>query len=196
MMFNLFHALICCLYSLLSEMCHVFYPVSDWIILIFYCWVVFVLFCFVFCLFRAVPVTYGGSQARGQIGATAASPPHSHSNVGSESCLWPTPQLLQHQILNSLNEARDGTCVLVVTSWINLWLLVGFISSAPQRELLLLSFKNSLYIPNMSTLSDTWFANIFSQSLSLSFHPFKRDFAEQKPLIFFLLGIMLLWCHI
>ena len=35
----------------------------------------------------------GGSQATGLIGATAASPHHSHSNVGSELCLRPTPQL-------------------------------------------------------------------------------------------------------
>ena len=34
-------------------------------------------------LFRAVPVAYGGSQARGPIGAVAAGLHHSHSNVGS-----------------------------------------------------------------------------------------------------------------
>ena len=45
------------------------------------------MFCFVFCLFvvfRATPVVYGGSQARGLIGAVAASLHHSHSNAGSE----------------------------------------------------------------------------------------------------------------
>ena len=45
------------------------------------------LFCFVlfvFCLFRAAPVAYGDSQARGLIGATAAGLHHSHSNAGSE----------------------------------------------------------------------------------------------------------------
>ena len=36
---------------------------------------------------------YGGSQARGRIGATTASLHHSHSNMGSEPCLQPTPQL-------------------------------------------------------------------------------------------------------
>ena len=36
----------------------------------------------------------GSSQARGRIGATAASLHHSHSNMGSEPCLQPTPQLL------------------------------------------------------------------------------------------------------
>ena len=37
-----------------------------------------------FCLFRASLEAYGGSQARGQIGAAAASLHHSHSNLGSE----------------------------------------------------------------------------------------------------------------
>ena len=36
---------------------------------------------------------YGSSQAGGQIGATAASLCHSHSNAGSELHLRPTPQL-------------------------------------------------------------------------------------------------------
>ena len=45
--------------------------------------------------FRAAPVAYGGSQARGWIGgAVAASLCHSHSNVGSRLRLQPTPQLM------------------------------------------------------------------------------------------------------
>ena len=44
-------------------------------------------------LFRATPTAYGGSQARGQIGAIAAGLHHSHSNVGSEPHRRPTPQL-------------------------------------------------------------------------------------------------------
>ena len=47
----------------------------------------------VFCFFRTAPATYGGSQARGGIGATAAGLHHNHSNAGSEPCLRPTPQL-------------------------------------------------------------------------------------------------------
>ena len=50
-------------------------------------------FFFSFFLFRAAPVAYGGSQARGQIGVVAASLCHTHSNTGSEVHLWPTPQL-------------------------------------------------------------------------------------------------------
>ena len=49
---------------------------------------------FFFCLFvfsRAILAAYGGSQARGLIGATAAG--LHHSNAGSELHLRPTPQL-------------------------------------------------------------------------------------------------------
>ena len=51
------------------------------------------LFIFVFCPFRVIPAAYGDSQARGLIGAVAASLHHSHSNKGSKPCLQPTPQL-------------------------------------------------------------------------------------------------------
>ena len=47
----------------------------------------------VFCLFLAPPAACGGSQARGLIGAVAASLPQSHSTAGSELRLRPTPQL-------------------------------------------------------------------------------------------------------
>ena len=47
------------------------------------CFFVFVFFSF-FSLFRAAPAAYGSSQAKGQIGASAASLHHSHSNAGSE----------------------------------------------------------------------------------------------------------------
>ena len=49
-----------------------------------------------FCLFpfsRATPSAYGGSQARGPIGAEAAGLHHSHSKAGSELHLGPTAQL-------------------------------------------------------------------------------------------------------
>ena len=41
----------------------------------------------------AAPAAYGDSQARGLIGAVAASLHQSHSNIGSEPRLRPTPQL-------------------------------------------------------------------------------------------------------
>ena len=56
----------------------------------------FLFFFFFFCVFAiswAAPVAYGGSQARGAIGAVAAGLHQSHSNSGSEPRLQPTPQL-------------------------------------------------------------------------------------------------------
>ena len=69
--------------------------------------------CFLsFCLLRAAPAAYEGSQARGWIWATAASLHHSHNNARSL-----TPW------------ARPG--IQPETSWF----LVGFVSAAPWREL-------------------------------------------------------------
>ena len=51
---------------------------------------------FFFCLFAiswAALVAYEGSQARGPIRAVATSLRNSRGNMGSELCLWPTPQL-------------------------------------------------------------------------------------------------------
>ena len=45
------------------------------------------------CLFRAILVAHGGSQARGWIRAAATVLCHSHSNVGSKPRMQPTPQL-------------------------------------------------------------------------------------------------------
>ena len=45
----------------------------------------FFFFIFSFCLFRAAPGTYGGSQAKGLIEATDVSLCHSHSNAGDLS---------------------------------------------------------------------------------------------------------------
>ena len=44
----------------------------------------FFFFLFLFYLFRAAPVAYGSSQARGRTGAAAASLHHSQGNTGSE----------------------------------------------------------------------------------------------------------------
>ena len=59
----------------------------------------FFLFCFVFfflsfCFVRAALAAYGGSQARGPIGAVDAGLRQSHSNTGSKPCPRPTPQLM------------------------------------------------------------------------------------------------------
>ena len=42
---------------------------------------------------RAALAACGGSQARGTVRAVATSLRHGHSNMGSELCLQPTPQL-------------------------------------------------------------------------------------------------------
>ena len=73
---------------------------------------------FFFLLFRASPVAYRSSQARGQIGATAAGLHHSNSNTGSELRLPLTPQFRQCWFPNLLCKARDGTHILMDPSQI------------------------------------------------------------------------------
>ena len=69
-----------------------------------------------FCLFRAAPAAYGGSQAKGVIGAgaatlnTATAMPH----LTHVCNLYHSSQ--QCWILNPLSEARDCTCNLMVPS--------------------------------------------------------------------------------
>jgi len=53
----------------------------------------FFFFFFLFAISWAAPSAYGGSQARGHIGAVATSLRQSHSSVGSKLRLQPTPQL-------------------------------------------------------------------------------------------------------
>ena len=98
------------------------------------------LFFFFFFLFRATPAAYGGSQARGPIRAVAAGLYHSHSNVGSESATYTTAQgnagSLTHWV-------RPG--IKPETSWF----LVRFVSSVPQKELLL-HFLRKKTVPLLS----------------------------------------------
>ena len=74
------------------------------------------------CLFRAAPATYGGSQARGQIGAEAASLHLSHSDTGSEPCLSATYTIARGNAGSLTRWERPG--IEPVSSWI----LVGFIN--------------------------------------------------------------------
>ena len=72
-------------------------------------------------------MAYGSSQARGPVGATVASLHHSHSNVGSELPLRPTPQLTATPIPTHWGRPGiepESSCILV-----------GFISTVPQWEL-------------------------------------------------------------
>ena len=69
---------------------------------------------FFFLLFRASLTAFGGSQAGGQIRATAASLHHSHSKAGSKPHLRSTPQFTAMTF-----EARDPNCNLMITSRIH-----------------------------------------------------------------------------
>ena len=68
-------------------------------------------------LFRAAPMAYEGSQARGQIGATAACLHHSHKMPDlSRICDLHHHRSQQHWNLNPMSKFRDQTRNLVVTS--------------------------------------------------------------------------------
>ena len=80
---------------------------------------------------RATPVAYGVSQARGWIRAVAASLHHSHSRIQAESLTYTTA----HGSTGSLTHwGRPG--IGPTFSWI----LVRFISTEPQWELLFFFF--------------------------------------------------------
>ena len=109
----------------------------------------------IYLAFRAIPMAYGGSQARGQIRA-------SH---------WPTPQPQQRQI-----RATSGTYTTApgntgsIIHWVrpgikpvSSWILVRFVSTAPRRrELpLLITFKFSIYLEfNLRKSDFSWFFSV------------------------------------
>ena len=65
---------------------------------------------FIFCLFQAIPMAYGGSQARGLIRAVATGLHHTHSNTNLR-CICDLPHSSwKPQILNPLSKATDQTC--------------------------------------------------------------------------------------
>ena len=82
-----------------------------------------------FCLFKAAPAAYWGSQVRGRIGAVADDLCHSHSQAGSD--LHHRSQ--QCQILNPLIEAKMEPA----TSWF----LVDLFPLSHDGNSLLLFFK-------------------------------------------------------
>ena len=67
-------------------------------------------------LFRAVPMAYGSSLARSQIGATTPGLHHSHSNPDPSHIYELHCSSSQYCILNLLSEARDQTRILMHTS--------------------------------------------------------------------------------
>ena len=86
---------------------------------------------FLFFLFRAAPVEYGNSWARGRTRVAAAHLCHSQSNA--------RPKLhQQHCILNSLSKARDQTHFLLDT-------VSGSYPNEPQWELLVFILNLNLW---------------------------------------------------
>ena len=87
------------------------------------------LFIYLLVFLRVAPVAYGGSQAKGQIGAVTAGLCHSHSHARSEPHLPPAPQLMATpDPFHPLREARDEPA--------SSWILVRFVYTEPQQELL------------------------------------------------------------
>ena len=88
---------------------------------VFFCLGFVVVVVVVVLLFRAAPAAYGGSQARGLIGAVATGLLQSHSNAGSELSRVCDlhHSLQQRRVLNPRREAKDQTRNLMVPSRIH-----------------------------------------------------------------------------
>ena len=65
--------------------------------------------------FRAAPEAYGGSQARGPIGAAAEAYTTATATWGPSHICDLCPSSQQHQIFNPLSEVRDRTQILMDT---------------------------------------------------------------------------------
>ena len=102
-----------------------------------------------FLLFRAAPEAYGGSQARGLIGATAAGLHHSHSKCRIRAMYAYTAA---HGNTGFLTHwAKPG--IKPATSWF----LVGFVSASPLRELLVqFSQRKKLSLGFICSVSKYW----------------------------------------
>ena len=70
------------------------------------------------CLFRAAPMAYGGSQARGLIRATVAGLHQSPSNTRSEPRQQPTPQLTAMPDPQPTEQGQGSNPQPMVPSWI------------------------------------------------------------------------------
>ena len=90
---------------------------------------------FSFFFFRATPVAYGGSKARGQTGVTAAGLQHSSSSIISAT--YTTAQSNAGSLTHWLRPGNKPA-----TSWF----LAGFVFAAPQWELLEFCFYSCLLL--------------------------------------------------
>ena len=100
-------------------------------VLFFVC--IFLLLLLLLFVFLAMPAACGNSQARDWTEAVATDLCHSHSNIGSEPHLLPIPQLTA--TLDPLTYWAKPESQLPYS-----WILVRFITSEPQWELLCKSF--------------------------------------------------------
>ena len=96
------------------------------------------IYLFSFCLFRAAPVAYGSSQARGGIGAVAAS-------------LWPQPQQCTIWAVSLTYTTAHGSTGSL-THWArpgiehaSSWMLIGFINHSATTGTSAYFISNSLY---------------------------------------------------
>ena len=82
------------------------------------------------CVFRAIPVAYGGSQARSQIQARGLRPTPQPQQCTGQSCICDLHHSLrQRQILNTLSRpGRENA---------SSWILVSFLTTEPRWELLM-----------------------------------------------------------
>ena len=97
----------------------------------------------VFCIFRAAPSAYGGSQPKGLIRAIAAGLHHSQATQNPSHACDLHHSSPQCRILNTLSKARDRTCNLMVPSQICFhcattgnpqWKSFDFLSPTPKRS--------------------------------------------------------------
>ena len=91
------------------------------------------IFFFFFCPFRVIPVAYGNSQARGQIGAAVASLPYSHSGIWAVSVTYTTDHSNTESLTHWLRPGMEPA---------SSWILLGFVTTEPQWELYI-----SLWLP-------------------------------------------------
>ena len=106
----------------------------------------------------AIPAAYGSFQARGWVGTAAADLHHSHRNSGSRA-MSATYTTAQSNVGSLTHWVRPGI------KPISLWILVGFISAEPQREVLFLNF----FLCYFSSLQNIFYLDIEYPELTLIF---------------------------
>ena len=84
-------------------------------------------FSFFFFFFRAAPMAYEGSQARGLIGAVAASLCHSHSNAGSQaaSSTYTTAQGTAGSLSHWTRPGIEPASSWMLVGFVNYWATTG-----------------------------------------------------------------------